>query len=290
MGSCQTLQTVLTTREENMSGRTISLGLGAVGLKDKDFFGVSDPYVIISRPNPQGGFSRIRTSETINNTLNPNWNDFLFDENELSGNDKELKLMIQVYDDDGKKGADASDDLIGSGFFSLRELEAACLVSTKLPLQDSKKRKAAGFLIVRSYKEHGYAGGQGAGGPGYGAPPQTGGYGGPQGGYGGQPGAGAYGAPTGGYPGAPGGGPGGYPGGAPGGYPGAPGGYPGAPGGGAYGAPPAGPYGGPPGAYPQGAGGYGGGPAYPPQPGPGYPSYPGGYPPSNLPPGPGGFM
>ena len=49
-----------------MSGRTISLGLGAVGLKDKDFFGVSDPYVIISRPNPQGGFSRIRTSETIN--------------------------------------------------------------------------------------------------------------------------------------------------------------------------------------------------------------------------------
>merc|ERR1712126_769527 len=176
-------------------------------------------------------------------------------ESELSGNDKELKLMIQVYDDDGKKGADASDDLIGSGFFSLRELEAACLVSTKLPLQDSKKRKAAGFLIVRSYKEHGYAGGQGAGGSGCGAPPQTGGYGGPQGGYGGQPGAGAYGAPTGGYPGAP--------------------------GGGAYGAPPAGPYGGPPGAYPQGAGGYGGGPAYPPQPGPGYPSYPGGYPPSN---------
>merc|ERR1712126_355468 len=233
---------------ENMSGRTISLGLGAVGLKDKDFFGVSDPYVIISRPNPQGGFSRIRTSETINNTLNPNWNDFLFNESELSGNDKELKLMIQVYDDDGKKGADASDDLIGSGFFSLRELEAACLVSTKLPLQDSKKRKAAGFLIVRSYKEHGYAGGQGAGGPGYGAPPQTGGYGGPQGA-------------------------------------------------GAYGAPPAGPYGGPPGAYPQGAGGYGGGPAYPPQPGPGYQSYPGGYPPSNsmfppsnLPPGPGGFM
>merc|ERR1712133_129391 len=244
---------------ENMSGRTISLGLGAVGLKDKDFFGVSDPYVIISRPNPQGGFSRIRTSETINNTLNPNWNDFLFNESELSGNDKELKLMIQVYDDDGKKGADASDDLIGSGFFSLRELEAACLVSTKLPLQDSKKRKAAGFLIVRSYKEHGYAGGQGGGGPG-------------------------------GYPGAPGGGPGGYPG-------GAPGGYPGTQGGGAYGAPPAGPYGGPPGAYPQGAGGYGGGPAYPPQPGPGYPSYPGGYPPSNsmfppsnLPPGPGGFM
>ena len=45
------------------------------------------------------------------------------------------------------------------------------------------------------------------------------------------------------------------------------------------------------------AGGYGGAPAYPPQPGPGYPSYPGGYPqsdpmfpPSNLPPGPGGFM
>ena len=47
-----------------MSARTISIGLGGKNLKDKDVIGVSDPYVTISRPNPSGGFQKIRTSET----------------------------------------------------------------------------------------------------------------------------------------------------------------------------------------------------------------------------------
>ena len=48
----------------NMSGPTISLGLGARGLKDKDFMSVSDPYVTVSRPDARGGFTLLRTSET----------------------------------------------------------------------------------------------------------------------------------------------------------------------------------------------------------------------------------
>ena len=43
---------------------TISLGLSGRDLKDKDFFGKSDPYVVISRPNMGGGFTSILTSET----------------------------------------------------------------------------------------------------------------------------------------------------------------------------------------------------------------------------------
>ena len=42
----------------------ISLGLGCRDLKDKDFLGKSDPYVVISRPNMGGGFEMILTSET----------------------------------------------------------------------------------------------------------------------------------------------------------------------------------------------------------------------------------
>ena len=49
-----------------MSGPTISIGLGARGLKDKDFFTLSDPYVTISKPELQGGFTVLRTSETKN--------------------------------------------------------------------------------------------------------------------------------------------------------------------------------------------------------------------------------
>ena len=63
-------------------------------------------------------------------------------------------VRIQIYDDDGKKGPDGEDQLIGSGFFSLKELEAGSIVNTKLPLIDGKRSKSPGNLLVRSYKEH----------------------------------------------------------------------------------------------------------------------------------------
>jgi len=295
-----------------MSGPRISLGLGAKNLKDHDWIGVSDPYVVVSRPNENGGFTNIRTSETKMNTLNPRWNDFLFDAHELNGNDKELKLMFQIYDDDGKKGADAKDKLIGTGYFNLKELEAACMMQAPLAISDGKRSKPAGYLIVNSYKEHGAAqgppGAPGAPGGGYqggygGAPnpsyPAQPGPGYPSGGYpGGNPPSNPYTGPQGGYPGGQGGYPsnqGGYPAQA-GGYPGGAGGYP--PNAGGY-PPNAGGY---PGGNPGNPGGYPGNPGgYPGNPG-GYPpnprsqgGFPGGdpmFPPSNLPPGPGagGFM
>ena len=83
-------------------------------------------------------------------------------------------FRIQVYDDDGKRGPDGKDQLIGSGFFSLRELEAAAMVKTMLPLSDGKKSKPAGYLVVRSYKEHGYNGGSSAGRSNYGSYPGQG--------------------------------------------------------------------------------------------------------------------
>ena len=43
---------------------TICLGLSGRDLKDKDFFGKSDPYVIISRPLMGGGFAQVLKSET----------------------------------------------------------------------------------------------------------------------------------------------------------------------------------------------------------------------------------
>jgi len=284
-----------------MSGTTISFGLGARGLKDKDFISVSDPYVKISRPSPSGGFIVLRTSETKKNTLNPDWNDFLFVEKELNGNDKELKLRIEVFDDDGKKGADDKDKLLGTGFFSLKELEAAALVKQFLPLNDGKKQKSAGRLIVRSFTEHNTGqggsssnmsgGGYPSGGTAY--PPQPG----PPGSS--YPSAGGYPQVSGGYPQVGGGYPqvgGGYPQAASA-YPKGGGGYPQVATQGGAGYPQGGPgypQGGP--AYPQGGPGYPqGGPAYP-QGGPAYPQGQGSFPtnetmfpPSNLPSGPGGF-
>jgi len=230
---------------QTMSHGNIGLGLGARGLKDKDWGpGVSDPYVVISRPSINGGYQILRTSETKKNTLNPDWNHFLFTDQELNGGDNELKLKFEVFDDDGKKGPDGRDQLLGTGYFSLKELEAAFTVSSPLQLGDGKSGKPAGNLVVGSVTRH-----QGQQATGYPAPRAT------------------YPAPGGAYP-APGQG---YP--APGAvyaqptYPVHPmGAYPSYPYTGAGGAP----------VYPPA-----GGPGYPPAGGPGYPSAGGpGYPPA----------
>ncbi|XP_023344268.1 copine-8 [Eurytemora carolleeae] len=107
--------------------RAVSLGLGARKLRDTDYFSKSDPFCVVSRPNLQGGFTQIRISETKQNTLNPDWNDFFFKEEEVPGHDMTLNLKIEVFDDDGKKGLDNNDKLLGTGHFSLKQLEAASL-------------------------------------------------------------------------------------------------------------------------------------------------------------------
>jgi len=290
--------------------RAISLGLGGRNLKDKDVFSKSDPFVCISKPDINGGFRKIRVSETKKNTLNPDWSDFYFKEEEVPGSDLSLNLKIEIYDDDGKKGMDKADKLLGQGFFSLKQLQAANMVNTGLPIFDGKRQKPAGQLVVRHFKVHtGEQQGQQPGGypasnagrrpqmPGSGGyPAQSGGAGYPAS----SPYPSAAGSPYppgqgGGYnPGYPAGGspypaaaaPSGYPGagypaqpGAPAGYPpqpGAPAGYPAQPGAPAgYPAQPGAPAG-----YP-GAG-------YPPQPGApaGYPAQPGA--PTGYPPAPGG--
>ena len=100
------------------------------------------------------------------NTLNPDWDDFLFKEADWNGNDKELNLKlefaicltdfifwslfrIEVFDDDRQKGPDGKDDLIGTAFYSLKQLEAEALLMSLLPLSDGRKKKPSGQLCVR---------------------------------------------------------------------------------------------------------------------------------------------
>ena len=54
------------------------------------------------------------------NNLNPEWRQITLLAQELPSEGK--KLRFQVYDDDGKLGPDASDHLIGEGFYSIEDL------------------------------------------------------------------------------------------------------------------------------------------------------------------------
>ena len=57
---------------------------------------------------------------------------------------------FEVFDDDGKACKDKKDDLIGEGFFSLKQLEAA--LRNQSLLQLGHKGKVVGKLQVRSFR------------------------------------------------------------------------------------------------------------------------------------------
>ena len=48
-----------------MQQQTVTLGIRGFKLANKDIFSKSDPYIVISKPVSSGGYTPIRTSETI---------------------------------------------------------------------------------------------------------------------------------------------------------------------------------------------------------------------------------
>ncbi|XAR70997.1 hypothetical protein NMG60_11028066 [Bertholletia excelsa] len=86
----------------------------AKGLRDTDLISKSDPYaVLFVRPVRD----RMQTSKTINNQLNPIWNEhFEFTVEDLSTQ----CLTVRVFDDEGIQ----SSQLLGCSQFPLKDLEA----------------------------------------------------------------------------------------------------------------------------------------------------------------------
>ena len=100
--------------------KTIVLRLRAEKLANKDFFSKSDPYLVISRPVNSGGWSPVRTSETVRDDLNPVWRQFTLYETDVPRDGGQIKL--EVFDDDGKHGCDSSDQSLGVACASIEEL------------------------------------------------------------------------------------------------------------------------------------------------------------------------
>merc|ERR1712038_605098 len=134
------------TSDIMQSGSTLSLALRGHKLDNKDFFSKSDPYIVISKP-VNGGWTPIRTSESIKDDLNPTWRPFLIYEQELPGESEKIKF--EVFDDDGK---DSRDESIGAGFFTLTELENAYKSQTLLPLQSKRFGKKTGSILLVQFK------------------------------------------------------------------------------------------------------------------------------------------
>lgn len=131
----------------------IELYLSCEQLKDKDLFGKSDPFAVVSQKcHLTNEFVKIGTTETLSNNLNPVFNkqfvvDYYFHELQ--------PFRVEIYDQDGDTQQTANkNDLIGACEFTLAQVMASCGQSVKMELTTEKKLfksgKNRGMLLVRA--------------------------------------------------------------------------------------------------------------------------------------------
>ena len=83
--------TVVSVQQIRMQ-QQVTLGVRGYSLANKDLFSKSDPYLVVSRPVTRGGWTALRTTETVKNDLNPVWRNIVLYESELPQNGEKLRL------------------------------------------------------------------------------------------------------------------------------------------------------------------------------------------------------
>lgn len=103
----------------------------ARSLDKKDFFGKSDPYVIIAKKMDDGSWTNVHKTDVIKNTLNPDWTPFSMRVISLTSGNPDRPLRFQVWDWDN----DGTSDFIGEFQTSYSEIQSSmCEVGLKILL------------------------------------------------------------------------------------------------------------------------------------------------------------
>jgi hypothetical protein len=122
-------------------------------LEKKDFFGKSDPYLVISKMNKDQSWTAVHTTETYKKTLNPNFKPFHISSLKLCNNDKERPIRIECFDWNRYQ----THSLIGLVDTKLSELKAGISLALMNPAYTNKQNYVnSGTLVldaVMSVKE-----------------------------------------------------------------------------------------------------------------------------------------
>ncbi|OMJ84217.1 hypothetical protein SteCoe_14704 [Stentor coeruleus] len=113
-------------------------------LDEKDWFGKSDPYLIIYRSLDNNTWTEVFKSEVIKNTVNPMWNQFVIPSQKLCNGDIKKPIKIECYDWD----AIGSDEIIGTAIVDLEHLSQH---GWRFQLQTPEKKlkgQNAGEIVV----------------------------------------------------------------------------------------------------------------------------------------------
>jgi len=117
------------------------LRLRGEGLDKKDLLSKSDPFFEIHRLQADGTSFMVFTSEVIQNTLNPAWEQRRISIQQLCNNDYNKHILLKVFDHD----KDSTPEIIGEVKFTIAEITRS--MGIKLQLL-SPKGKAAGQVSV----------------------------------------------------------------------------------------------------------------------------------------------
>ena len=125
----------ITAEELEANREIVTLQFAAEDLDKEDFFGLSDPYYVISKEARDGHFVVVKKGEVVMCDLNPTWKEFVIPVRDLCNNNHDRPLKIEVFDWDER----GKDDFIGGFMTSLASLLDA---SGKIfPLISEKKRR-----------------------------------------------------------------------------------------------------------------------------------------------------
>ena len=121
-------------------------------LDKKDFFGLSDPFLVFYRCNEDNSFTAVHKTEVIKNTLNPTWKEMKLPLAILCNGDYFRTIKVECYDWD----SDGSHDLIGEMHFDMNQLKSNPTYSSDLinPKKKAKKKsyKNSGHLDFINFK------------------------------------------------------------------------------------------------------------------------------------------
>lgn len=125
----------------------VTLHFKGTKLDKKDFFGKSDPFLVLSRCNEDNSYTVVHKTEVIKNTLNPTWRPFTVKARVLCNGDYDRSIKFDCYDWDSDG---SSHDLIGSFVTNLRKLTSQNLSENDYECIHPKKKAKK-----KSYKHSG---------------------------------------------------------------------------------------------------------------------------------------
>mgnify|MGYP002716305599 CR=1 FL=1 len=138
-GSCGYI--IIVAEELSTLKDEITFQFSGIGLDKKDWFGKSDPFLVIHKSTESNLYVVVHKTEVIKKTLNPKWKKFTIPIATLCNGDLDRNLKIVCWD----WNSSGNNSLIGEFYTTLRELSESEPGLKKIPLIHPDKKKSSSY-------------------------------------------------------------------------------------------------------------------------------------------------